>query len=270
MDIYADMTNITIVFTYVFTIYDYFLVESLCLYNCAHCVLLYMFRHVGTSACMYVETYMRSETENSSKITKYWNCVCVSVCVFVCLGVCDSGSRTAEPSPQGSPTLGQQSSTSEDIWVLRKPLAGKRRRGSCCFPLILHWNLFISVCLFGGGERSGSVGSIGSLRSSSSLQNSGNTHVLTTPTPSPQPANTPGGVNTHGLNAPGLHAQAEGVKVRDIRHLFEFICSCLLLANLPGNSKKVSRKQDILLTTILFPGQVFVHLPMKEVLILKQ
>uniref|UniRef100_A0A7N6B2S2 Uncharacterized protein n=1 Tax=Anabas testudineus TaxID=64144 RepID=A0A7N6B2S2_ANATE len=27
--------------------------------------------------------------------------------------------------PQGSPTLGQQSSTSEDIWVLRKPLAGK-------------------------------------------------------------------------------------------------------------------------------------------------
>uniref|UniRef100_A0A674MW61 Si:dkeyp-9d4.3 n=1 Tax=Takifugu rubripes TaxID=31033 RepID=A0A674MW61_TAKRU len=95
-----------------------------------------------------------------------------------------AGSRTAEPSPQGSPTLGQQSSTSEDIWVLRKPLAG--------------------------GERSGSVGSIGSLRSSSSLQNSGNTHVLTTPAPSPHPANTPGGVNTHGLNAPGLHAQAEG------------------------------------------------------------
>ncbi|XP_029707061.1 caskin-1 isoform X2 [Takifugu rubripes] len=98
-----------------------------------------------------------------------------------------AGSRTAEPSPQGSPTLGQQSSTSEDIWVLRKPLAG--------------------------GERSGSVGSIGSLRSSSSLQNSGNTHVLTTPAPSPHPANTPGGVNTHGLNAPGLHAQAEGVKL---------------------------------------------------------
>ncbi|XP_044047523.1 caskin-1 isoform X6 [Siniperca chuatsi] len=97
-----------------------------------------------------------------------------------------AGSRTAEPSPQGSPTLGQQSSTSEDIWVLRKPLAV--------------------------GERSGSVGSIGSVRSSSSLQSSGNTHVLTTPAPSPHPATTPG-VNTHGLNAPGLHAQAEGVKL---------------------------------------------------------
>lgn len=97
-----------------------------------------------------------------------------------------AGSRTAEPSPQGSPTLGQQSSTGEDIWVLRKPLAG--------------------------GERSGSVGSLGSARSSGSLQNSGNTHVLTTPAPSPHPANTPG-VNTHGLNAPGLHAQAEGVKL---------------------------------------------------------
>ncbi|XP_028314774.1 caskin-1 isoform X2 [Gouania willdenowi] len=97
-----------------------------------------------------------------------------------------AGSRTAELSPQGSPTLGQQSSTSEDIWVLRKPLAG--------------------------GERSGSVGSLGSGRSSSSLQSSGNTHVLTTPAPSPHPAPIPG-VNTHGLNAPGLHAQAEGVKL---------------------------------------------------------
>ncbi|XP_013769769.1 caskin-1 [Pundamilia nyererei] len=97
-----------------------------------------------------------------------------------------AGSRAAELSPQGSPTLGQQSSTSEDIWVLRKPLAG--------------------------GERSGSVGSLGSVRSSSSLQGSGNTHVLTTPAPSPHPAPTPG-VNTHGLNAPGLHAQAEGVKL---------------------------------------------------------
>ncbi|KAM6940655.1 uncharacterized protein FYW49_018479 isoform 6-T6 [Xenentodon cancila] len=97
-----------------------------------------------------------------------------------------AGSRTAELSPQDSPTLGHHSSTSEDIWVLRKPLAG--------------------------GERSGSVGSLGSARSSSSLQSSGNTHVLTTPAPSPHPALTPG-VNTHGLNAPGLHAQAEGVKL---------------------------------------------------------
>ncbi|XP_068444884.1 caskin-1 isoform X2 [Clinocottus analis] len=97
-----------------------------------------------------------------------------------------AGSRTAELSPQGSPTLGQQSGANEDIWVLRKPL--------------------------GVGERSGSVGSIGSIRSTSSLQSSGNTHVLTTPAPSPHPASTPG-VNTHGLNAPGLHAQAEGVKL---------------------------------------------------------
>ncbi|XP_069385878.1 caskin-1 isoform X2 [Paralichthys olivaceus] len=97
-----------------------------------------------------------------------------------------TGSRTAEPSPQGSPTLGHQSSTSEDIWVLRKPLAG--------------------------GERSGSVGSLGSVRSSNSLQSSGNTHVLTTPAPSPLPCTqSTTGVNTHGLNAPGLHAQAEGL-----------------------------------------------------------
>ncbi|XP_062243725.1 caskin-1-like isoform X1 [Platichthys flesus] len=99
-----------------------------------------------------------------------------------------AGSRTAEPSPQGSPTLGHQSSTSEDIWVLRRPLAG--------------------------GERSGSVGSLGSIRSSTSLQSSGNTHVLTTPAPSPHPCTqSTTGVNTHGLNAPGLHAQAEGVKL---------------------------------------------------------
>lgn len=85
-----------------------------------------------------------------------------------------------------------------------------------------------NVC--GGGERSGSVGSIGSVRSSSSLQSSGNTHVLTTPAPSPHPATTPG-VNTHGLNAPGLHAQAEGVKVRDFFcvHVFARVYITLLL-----------------------------------------
>lgn len=81
--------------------------------------------------------------------------------------------------------------------------------------LRLKTEVWMHVC--GGGERSGSVASIGSVRSSSSLQNSGNTHVLTTPAPSPHPANT-AGVNTHGLNAPGLHAQSEGVKVRDALH----------------------------------------------------
>lgn len=49
----------------------------------------------------------------------------------VCLCVCETGSRAAELSPQGSPTLGQQSSTSEDIWVLRKPLAGKLKACFC-------------------------------------------------------------------------------------------------------------------------------------------
>ena len=137
--------------------------------------------------------------------------------------VCVSGSRTAEPSPQGSPTLGQQSSTSEDIWVLRKPLAGKLTSvfaGNKVKLFVLDVTLHVCVFVCGGGERSGSVGSLGSARSSSSLQGSGNTHVLTTPAPSPHPANTPG-VNTHGLNAPGLHAQAEGVKVRVV---LAFIC----------------------------------------------
>ncbi|XP_045076142.1 caskin-1-like, partial [Coregonus clupeaformis] len=34
------------------------------------------------------------------------------------------GSRSSEASPHGSPTLGQQGGASEDVWVLRKPLAG--------------------------------------------------------------------------------------------------------------------------------------------------
>uniref|UniRef100_A0AAZ1XQI6 SAM domain-containing protein n=1 Tax=Oreochromis aureus TaxID=47969 RepID=A0AAZ1XQI6_OREAU len=130
-------------------------------------------------------------TETHTPPPKSFPCICLPLLPLTpthspFLGSPHLGSRTAELSPQGSPTLGQQSSTSEDIWVLRKPLAG--------------------------GERSGSVGSLGSVRSSSSLQGSGNTHVLTTPAPSPHPAPTPG-VNTHGLNAPGLHAQAEGVKL---------------------------------------------------------
>ena len=185
-------------------------------------------------------------------------CVCVSVCVCVCL--CISGSRTAEPSPQGSPTLGQQSSTSEDIWVLRKPLAGKL---TCVFAgnnvklLVLDITLRACVCVFvcGGGERSGSVGSLGSARSSSSLQGSGNTHVLTTPAPSPHPANTPG-VNTHGLNAPGLHAQAEGVKVRIV---LAFICAHLYRAKSTtflGNSRTFSGSPGLPseLTTTVFPA----------------
>uniref|UniRef100_A0A665UN82 Si:dkeyp-9d4.3 n=1 Tax=Echeneis naucrates TaxID=173247 RepID=A0A665UN82_ECHNA len=45
-----------------------------------------------------------------------------------------AGSRTAELSPQGSPTSGHQSSTSEDIWVLRKPLAGE-----LCFEVTMSY-----------------------------------------------------------------------------------------------------------------------------------
>ncbi|KAJ8001319.1 hypothetical protein DPEC_G00168310 [Dallia pectoralis] len=125
------------------------------------------------------------------------------------------GSRGSETSPHGSPTLSQQGGTAEDVWVLRKPLAG--------------------------GDRSSSIGSLGSVRSLGSVQSSGNTQqTLNTPPPAtgahatntPPPAtgahatNTPppavgahatnmlpAGLNTHGLNAPGLHAQAEGVKL---------------------------------------------------------
>lgn len=55
----------------------------------------------------------------------------------VCACVCETGSRTAELSPQGSPTLGQQSSTCEDIWVLRKPLAGK----------LVFWGNYVKLCI---------------------------------------------------------------------------------------------------------------------------
>ncbi|KAL0204228.1 hypothetical protein M9458_002246, partial [Cirrhinus mrigala] len=62
----------------------------------------------------------------------------------------------------------------------------------------------------------GSMGSTGSLtsgRSSTSGQSSNaNAHLTNSPVPVPTtPTHSPG-VNTHGLNVPGLHAQAEGVK----------------------------------------------------------
>lgn len=63
--------------------------------------------------------------KKKKKTNKLKLCVTRDNDAIVCL--CVPGSRTAEPSPQGSPTLGQQSSTSEDIWVLRKPLAGEKR-----------------------------------------------------------------------------------------------------------------------------------------------
>lgn len=204
------------------------------------CVCVCAYKCSRVYDCIYVKYIHEARERNSFKFTKYRCYVCVFACVCVYMCVCDTGSRTAEPSPQGSPTLGQQSSNSEDIWVLRKPLAGEGREVNLFFflwPLTLIY-LRVCLCVCVGGERSGSVGSIGSLRSSSSLQNSGNTHVLTTPAPSPHPANTPGGVNTHGLNAPGLHAQAEGVKVRHTWHLRSFTGSRPLIETLPGRSRK--------------------------------
>lgn len=197
-------------------------------------------------------------------------------CVRVCVCACVTGSRTAELSPQGSPTLGQQSSTSEDIWVLRKPLAGKLCVWITVWDDVLYVRIVLCIilksasCVFvcWGGERSGSVGSLGSARSSSSLQGSGNTHVLTTPAPSPHPAPTTG-VNTHGLNAPGLHAQAEGVKVRGFSH-FTFVCMCLHLFTscwifrkqrachfweTAKHFQETNTTQDTNLTTVLFPAQ---------------
>ncbi|XP_077061424.1 caskin-1 isoform X4 [Siphateles boraxobius] len=102
-----------------------------------------------------------------------------------------AGSRGSVSSPHGSPTLsGQQSSTNEEIWVLRKPLAG------------------------GSVGSMGSTGSLTSGRSSTSGQSSNaNAHLTNSPVPVPTtPTHSPG-VNTHGLNVPGLHAQAEGVKL---------------------------------------------------------
>ncbi|KAF5889992.1 caskin-1-like isoform X2, partial [Clarias magur] len=97
-----------------------------------------------------------------------------------------AGSRGSVSSPHGSPTLsGQQSSSTEEIWVLRKPLAG-----------------------------GGSTGSLASGRSSvSGSVDNANVHLASSPVPVPTtPTHSPG-INTHGVNVPGLHAQAEGVKL---------------------------------------------------------
>lgn len=74
----------------------------------------------------------------------------------------------------------------------------------------LHDNLYLPA-----GGSMGSTGSLTSGRSSTSGQSSNaNAHLTNSPVPVPTtPTHSPG-VNTHGLNVPGLHAQAEGVKVR--------------------------------------------------------
>ncbi|XP_060716252.1 caskin-1 isoform X1 [Tachysurus vachellii] len=98
----------------------------------------------------------------------------------------EKGSRGSVSSPHGSPTLSvQQSSSSEDIWVLRKPLAG-----------------------------AGSTGSLSGGRTSvSGTVENANAHLASSPVPIPTtPTHSPG-INTHGVNVPGLHAQAEGIKL---------------------------------------------------------
>ncbi|XP_028821783.1 caskin-1-like isoform X4 [Denticeps clupeoides] len=99
-----------------------------------------------------------------------------------------AGTKGSACSPHGSPTLsgGQQGAGSEDIWVLRKPSAG----GS-------------------GSAGMGSTGSVSGSGHSSCAGQSGNANVHLTSTPVPS---TPV-PNTLGLNVPGLHAQAEGVKL---------------------------------------------------------
>ncbi|TTE66786.1 Caskin-2 [Bagarius yarrelli] len=98
----------------------------------------------------------------------------------------EKGSRGSVSSPHGSPTLsGQQSSSSEEIWVLRKPSAG-----------------------------TGSTGSLTSGRSSiSGPVDNANAHLASSPVPVPTtPTHSPG-FSTHAVNVPGLHAQAEGIKL---------------------------------------------------------
>uniref|UniRef100_A0A3B1IN74 Si:dkeyp-9d4.3 n=1 Tax=Astyanax mexicanus TaxID=7994 RepID=A0A3B1IN74_ASTMX len=138
----------------------------------------------------------------------------------------ETGSRGSVSSPHGSPTLsGQQSSTNEEIWVLRKPLAGE---WPVCVPYkhtedLSSLLMFASLCSLcyclpgGGGGSSGSMGSTGSLTSGRSSisgpMDNANVHLTNSPVPVPTtPTHSPG-LNTHGLNVPGLHAQAEGVKL---------------------------------------------------------
>ncbi|KTG03342.1 hypothetical protein cypCar_00046805, partial [Cyprinus carpio] len=60
----------------------------------------------------------------------------------------------------------------------------------------------------------GSTGSLTSGRSSTSGQSSNaNAHLTNSPVPVPTTPTHSTGVNTLGLNVPGLHAQAEGVKL---------------------------------------------------------
>ncbi|XP_051561440.1 caskin-1-like isoform X2 [Myxocyprinus asiaticus] len=104
----------------------------------------------------------------------------------------ETGSRGSVSSPLDSPTFsGQQSGANEEIWVLRKPLAAGGSVGSM-----------------------GSTGSLNSGRSSTSIQSSNaNAHLANSPVPVPTtPTHSPG-INTHSHNVPGLHAQAEGVKL---------------------------------------------------------
>lgn len=97
-----------------------------------------------------------------------------------------AGTRSHISSPHSSPTLSSHpSSVNEEVWVLRKPGGGGSPGNAC--------------------SRSSNSGP------SANTHLTSGTPVPTTPVPIPSPAETH--INTHGLNIPGLHAQAEGVKL---------------------------------------------------------
>lgn len=74
---------------------------------------------------------------------------------------------------------------------------------------ILTCCLFL-ICSLGAG----STGSLTSGRSSvSGPVDNANAHLASSPVPVPTTPTHSAGLNTHGVNVPGLHAQAEGVKV---------------------------------------------------------
>lgn len=92
--------------------------------------------------------------------------------------------------------------------IYMQPMQNAKQRQKM-FVFLLTCYLFI-ICSIGAG----STGSLTSGRSSvSGPVDNANAHLASSPVPVPTtPTHSPG-LNTHGINVPGLHAQAEGVKV---------------------------------------------------------
>ncbi|XP_062304937.1 caskin-1 [Osmerus eperlanus] len=137
-------------------------------------------------------------------------------------GVCAPGTRGS--SPPGSPTLGQQGGSIEDIWVLRKPLAGGDRSGSVASIASSHASNTPPPSSHASNmpPPSSHASNMPPPSSHASNMPPPSSHASNMPPPSSHASNMPppsshasnmSGLNTHGLNAPGLHAQAEGVKL---------------------------------------------------------